>query len=54
MMSTKTVKNDVYLLALINTQEQAIQRLQAINYELKIKLSKLNVSFYYIFNNFYI
>lgn len=52
--STKTVKNDVYLMALINTQEQEIQRLQAINYELKIKLSKLNVSFYNIFNSFYI
>lgn len=54
MVSTKTVKNDIYLMALINTQEQKIQRLQAMNYELKVKLSKLNVSFYYIFNSFYI
>jgi len=43
-MSTKTLKNDIYLTAIINTQEQEIQKLQTINNELKIKLSKYNVS----------
>lgn len=44
-MSTKTLKNDLYLTAIINSQEHQIQRLQIINNELKIKLSKYNVSF---------
>jgi len=53
MMSTRTMKNDVYLIAIINSQEQEIQKLQAINNELKIKLSKYNASFcaLYILNN---
>lgn len=44
MVSTKTVRNDLFLTAIINTQEQAIQRLHVINNELKIKFSKYNVS----------
>lgn len=43
-VSTKTEKNDLFLTAIINSQEQEIQRLQAINNELKIKLLKSNVS----------
>lgn len=50
MLSTKTVKNDVYLTALINTQEHEIQRLQNINNELKTKLSKFNVSFILLYS----
>lgn len=45
IVSTKTVKNDLYLTAIINSQEQEIQRLQDINSELKIQLLKYNVSF---------
>jgi len=41
-LSTKTIKNYVYLTALINTQEHEIQRLQDINNELQTKLSKFN------------
>lgn len=44
IVSTKTIKNDLYLTAIINSQEQEIQRLQVINNELKIKLLKYNVS----------
>lgn len=46
MVSTKTVRNDVYLTAIINTQEQEIQKLKAINNELHNKLSNDNVSIY--------
>lgn len=46
MMSTKTLKNDVYLTAIINTQEQEIQRLKVINNEFRNKLLKHKVSFY--------
>lgn len=46
IVSIKTVKNDLYLTAIINSQEQEIQRLQVINNELKIKLIKYNVSFF--------
>lgn len=48
-MSTKTIRNDLYLTAIINTQEQKIQSLQVMNNELKIKLSKYNVSFYLLY-----
>lgn len=43
MVSSKTVKNDLYLTAIINTQEKSLQRLQAINNELKIQYSKYHV-----------
>lgn len=45
-LSAKIVRNDLYLTAVINTQEQEIQRLQAINYELKTKFFKSNVGFH--------
>jgi len=52
MMSTKTMKNDVYLIAIINSQEQEIQKLQAVNNELKNKLSEYNASYaLHILNN---
>lgn len=44
--STKAVKNDLYLTAIINTQEQEIRRLQAVNNELKTKLSNYKVNYY--------
>lgn len=56
MMSTKAVKNDIYLTAIINTQEQKIQKLQALNNELKLKFSKYNASVhlqYIILNNIF-
>lgn len=34
VISTKIVRNEVYLTAIINTQEQEIQRLRAINNKL--------------------
>lgn len=45
--STKTIRNDIYLTAIINTQEKEIQKLRFINNELKIKLLKHNVSYNY-------
>lgn len=45
IMSTKTVRNDLFLTAIINTQEREIQRLKAINNELITTLPKHNVSF---------
>lgn len=51
-LSTKTVRNDLYLTAIINTQEQEIQRLKVINNELIATLPKHNVS-YYSFLPFY-
>lgn len=48
-VTTKTFRNDIYLTAVINTQEQKIQKLKSINNELKIKLLKCNVSFYLLY-----
>lgn len=45
VISTKTVRNDVYLTAIINTQEQEIQRLRTINNELSNTYLKYYVSF---------
>jgi hypothetical protein len=45
VISTKTVRNDVYLTAIMNTQEQEIQRLRAINNELSNTYLKYYVSF---------
>ncbi|XP_050437475.1 uncharacterized protein LOC126843766 [Adelges cooleyi] len=42
MISTKTVRNDVYLTAIINTQEQALQKLQNVNNELRTQLTLYN------------
>ncbi|XP_050521031.1 uncharacterized protein LOC126894225 isoform X2 [Daktulosphaira vitifoliae] len=42
MISNKSIRNEVYLTAIINTQEQALQRLQNINRDLKTKLSIQN------------
>ncbi|XP_025423509.1 uncharacterized protein LOC112692900 [Sipha flava] len=39
IVPSKTVRNDLYLTAIINTQEQEIQRLKVINNELNNKLS---------------
>jgi hypothetical protein len=45
------VRNDLYLTAIINTQEQEIQRLKVINNELNNKLSNSIVSIFlrYVF-----
>lgn len=46
VLSTKTVRNDVYLTAIINTQEKELQRLKANNIELNHKLTNYNVSYH--------
>lgn len=48
VISTKIVRNEVYLTAIINTQEQEIQRLRSINNELSNNNTYLKhyVSFY--------
>lgn len=45
IMFTKTVRNDLYLTAIMNTQEKEIQRLHAVNIELKTKLSNYKVNY---------
>lgn len=41
------MRNDLYLTAIINTQEQEIQRLKVINSELNNKLSNSKVSIFF-------
>jgi len=51
VISTKIVRNEVYLTAIVNTQEQEIQRLRAINNELSNTntYGKYYVSFHFLY-----